>query len=148
MSEKIVAMLNELAGLKSAGDAIRLAKAEAVEKSIPAELREAVEQYRKLVADVEAEFADTEKAAAENAAGLEEAVKEAVKAHGATVKGDYLQAVFAKGRVSWDTSALEGFVAAHPELAQFRKVGDPSVSLRKIYGCGQYSSGLTTSANF
>lgn len=61
---------------------------------------------------------------------LEAAIRVAVLAAGQTVKGVYT-AVFNKGRVSWDTKALDGYAAAHPEIAQFKKAGDPSVSIRR-----------------
>ena len=55
-----------------------------------------------------------------------------VKTHGASVKGEFLHAVWAKGRVNWNTSALEGYAAAHPEIEQFKTVGEPSISIRAI----------------
>jgi hypothetical protein len=59
-------------------------------------------------------------------------VKADVLNAGATVKGDYMMAVYNKGRVSWDTKGLDGFAIAHPEMAAFRKTGEPSITLRKI----------------
>ncbi len=41
-------------------------------------------------------------------------------------------AVWSKGRETWDTKSLDGYALAHPEIASLRKVGDPSVSIRKI----------------
>ena len=63
---------------------------------------------------------------------IEKEVKDDVIASGETLKGTRLMAVYAKGRVSWDTKALDGYVVAHPEVDQFRKVGEPSVSIRKV----------------
>ena len=83
------------------------------------------------IAEIEAEFADKTQFIQEEITKLEAEIKEDVTANGETVKGDYLMAVFAKGRVSWDTKALDGYAAAHPEVAQFRKEGAPSVSIRK-----------------
>lgn len=59
-------------------------------------------------------------------------IKSDVVLAGSTIKGSCLQAVYAKGRVSWDDKGLSGFMVAHPEIAPFRKVGEPSVSIRKI----------------
>lgn len=59
-------------------------------------------------------------------------IKSDVVLAGSTIKGSCLQAVYAKGRVSWDDKGLSGFMVAHPEVGQFRKVGEPSVSIRKI----------------
>ena len=68
----------------------------------------------------------------ENIAALEAEIKQAVISAGTTVKGSFIQAVFTKGRVSWDTKSLDGYAVAHPELLSLRKVGEPSVSLRAV----------------
>jgi len=67
----------------------------------------------------------------ERIAELSVQVKTEVVAHGASVKGAFLHAVFANGRVSWDNKKLDGYSKAHPEILDFRKEGAPSVSLRK-----------------
>ena len=82
------------------------------------------------MAEIEAEFAGKTEAVNENIAALEAEIKQAVVAHGASVKGTVFHAVFAKGRVSWDTKSLDGYATAHPELLSFRKEGEPSVSIR------------------
>ena len=90
------------------------------------------DEVQKVLDDIEAEFSPKAELIGNEIAALESAVKTAVLADGATVKGGALQAVFAKGRVTWDTKSLDGYCKAHPELEEFRKVGDPSVSIRKI----------------
>lgn len=60
----------------------------------------------------------------------EKAVREAVLKGGETVKAGGLHAIISAGRVTWDTKKLDGYMAAHPEVARFRKVGDPTVSIR------------------
>ncbi len=83
------------------------------------------------IADIEAEFAK-DNHLAEEIERLTGEVKSEVLSAGETVKGQYLMAVYNKGRVSWDTKALDGYAAAHPEVAQFKKIGEPSVSIRGI----------------
>jgi uncharacterized protein YqeY len=95
------------------------------------EVRQALDEIKKAEADINAEFAIKSEAVDANIEKLTSEIKNEVLANGATVKGDHMMAVFAKGRVSWDTKALDGVVALHPELAQFRKEGEPSVSIRK-----------------
>jgi hypothetical protein len=80
--------------------------------------------------DIEAEFEDKITQANENINSLESAVKEQVKAFGQSVKGELIQAVWAKPRVTWDNKGLDGFMVAHPEIKAFRKEGEPSVSIR------------------
>jgi hypothetical protein len=61
---------------------------------------------------------------------LTEEIKADVLAAGQSVTGAHLQAVWVKGRVSWDTRRLDGYAAAHPEITAFRKIGEPTVSIR------------------
>jgi len=49
-----------------------------------------------------------------------------------TVKGEFLMAVYSKPRVTWDGSGLLGYMVAHPEIEAFKRVGKPSVSIRRI----------------
>lgn len=67
-----------------------------------------------------------------NIAGLEASVKAEVVAAGASVKGTRLHAVYARGRVSWDTPGLDGYAVANPEIGTFKRVGEPSVSIRAV----------------
>lgn len=64
-------------------------------------------------------------------AAREAQIKTAVIEAGVSVKGAHLQAVYSKGRASWDTKGLDGYAVAHPEINVFRSVGQPIVSIRK-----------------
>lgn len=63
---------------------------------------------------------------------LEVQIKELVVELGVSVKGRYLHAVWAHGRVKWDGKALEGYAAAHQEILKFRNEGDPSVAIKAV----------------
>ena len=63
---------------------------------------------------------------------LEAEIKQEILDAGRTIKGMFHSFVWSKPRVSWDTKALDGYAAAHPEIAQFRTEGSPSVSVRKV----------------
>jgi hypothetical protein len=121
----ITLKLNELAEIYAAREAVNLMKQDLIDKVLTPEIKAQI-------AEIEAEFADNIRVVNGRAAALEAEVKTAVATNGASVKGDFLQAVYAKGRTSWDTKALEGFAAAHPEIEKFRKTGEPSVSIRKV----------------
>ena len=82
------------------------------------------------IMDVESEFDDKLNQVNENINSLESTVKEQVKVFGQSVKGELIQAVWSKPRITWDTKGLEGFLVAHPEIKAFRKEGEPSVSIR------------------
>jgi len=63
---------------------------------------------------------------------LEYEIKELILSMGMTVNGDNLQAVFVKGRVTWDSKKLMGYAEAHPEINNFKKVGKPTAQIRTI----------------
>jgi len=115
--------LDTLAEYQSQRDAAMLEKQSLIDAIYTAEIKAQV-------AEIEAEFSAKTEGVTENIATLEAEIKQAVLKHGASVKGSFFHAVFAKGRVSWDTKSLDGYAAAHPELLSFRKEGEPSVSLR------------------
>jgi hypothetical protein len=82
--------------------------------------------------DINTEFSDKSSGVTKNIDDLTAEIKGEILTLGETVKGQYLSAVFAKGRVSWDTKALDGYLIDHPELNKYRKEGEPSVSIRKV----------------
>ena len=117
--------LDELSELYAQRDLSTMDKQRLIDEVLTAEIKAKI-------AEIEAEFAGKSETVIEKIEALENQVKELVKEKGASVKGQFLHAVFAKGRVSWDTKTLDGLMIAIPELGQARKQGEPSVSLRKI----------------
>lgn len=117
--------LDQLAELHSQADALALGKQELIDQAIPPEVKTKLDE-------IEAEFGAALETVRKNIASLEAEIKDAVIREGATAKGAHLMAVWNKPRVSWDTKGLDGFLVAHPEISAFRKVGEPTVSLRKI----------------
>lgn len=115
--------LDQLAEFQAQRDAVMLEKQALLDEIYTAEIKARM-------AKIEAEFVGKTEAVNEKIAALEAEIKQAVISHGASVKGYVLHAVFAKGRVSWDTKSLDGYATAHPELLAFRKEGEPSVSIR------------------
>lgn len=63
---------------------------------------------------------------------MESEVKRLAAIYGESVRGAYLQAVYSKPRVVWDSKALDGYALAHPELFAFRREGEPSVSIKAV----------------
>lgn len=62
---------------------------------------------------------------------LESAIKPLVVEQGESVRCGSIQAVYTKGRASWDTDKLEQIASTHPFVNDAKKVGQPSVSIRK-----------------
>ncbi len=90
------------------------------------------DEVRAQLSAIDAEFDPLLEAVQTTFAQLEDELKVSVLEHGATVRAKTgYTATFVKGRVSWDTKALDGYAAAHPEIERFKKVGSPSVRLRR-----------------
>lgn len=113
--------LEKLTELYAKRDLLMLDKKAAV----PAEVQAVLDE-------IEAEYAPKQDAIGQEISELEAQVKSLVLEDGETAKGGSLQAVYTKGRVTWDTKALDGYAKANPAIAEYRKQGDPSVSIRKI----------------
>ena len=125
--------LNELSALKMAIETNREYYNGLKEdwlKQIPTEVKEALDK-------IDAEFNERQAEVGKQISELEAEIKLDVINLGSTVKGEFLMAVYNKGRITWDNKGLEGFMVAHPEIVAFRKEGDPSVTLRKISNKGE-----------
>ena len=51
--------------------------------------------------------------------------------YGESVKNAGYHAVYAGGRITWNTVGLEGYAVAHPEVLEFRKSSGPYVTIRR-----------------
>lgn len=89
-------------------------------------------EIKEKLAEIDAEFDPKIESVSQEKAALEAEIKTEILAAGRTVKGTYHSFVWSKPRVSWDTKALDGYAAAHPEIQVFRAEGSPSVSVRKV----------------
>ena len=67
-----------------------------------------------------------------NADAIKQQIQEDVLINKATVHGNKYMAVYVSGKKSWDGKKLEGFAMAYPEILQAQKVGEPTVTFRKV----------------
>jgi len=118
-------MLDQLAEYQAQREALQIEKQELIDSILTPEIRARLQE-------IEVEFGGKAEAINTNMAELEDAIKNAVEMTGTTIKGRYLQAVWSRPRVTWDTTSLDSFAALHPEILPFRKEGKPSVSIRVI----------------
>jgi hypothetical protein len=125
MTQLIIDKLNQIADLQSKVDLYRShfdqIRADLITPELAAELK-----------DLEIEQATSIEPIQQQISELEREIRERVAMAAQSVSGDYLRAIFVKGRTSWDTKALDGFAAAHPEIEKFRKLGKPSVRIENI----------------
>jgi len=122
--EHIVDKLKRLENLKGAADVARLdyeSKRNEILKQIQSQLDALDSEYKPLLESAE-----------ENISTLENEIKTDVLLHGESVTGGMYRATFTKGRVSWDNEGIEKYATAHPEVMQFRKQGQPIVTLRIV----------------
>jgi hypothetical protein len=115
--------LDELSELYAKRDLLNLKQKAAEDAVITPEIQAELSLIR---FDFNAELAPL----AEQIAETEAVVKEQTLTIGETQKGQFLQAVYMSGRVSWDTKGLEGLAIVIPEINNLKKVGEPSVSIR------------------
>ena len=126
--EEIRMRLYELGELLCERDVARIDHASARSALIPSEIQTALQE-------LDAEYKLRDAAIALNIEELEKEIKQAVLAHGASVKGTYIHAVWTPNgepRVSWDARGLDRYAAQHPDVLVFRSEGESSVSLRRI----------------
>lgn len=79
--------------------------------------------------ELEAEYAPLMDSGRERLQALEAQAKELCIMRGQSAKVDGLAVTYVKGRTSWDTKALDGYAAAHPEIERFKSEGNPSARL-------------------
>lgn len=89
-----------------------------------------LEQVRPLLEALDAEYANRLRASSEEVSRLEAEARAAVLAYGASFRHPGVHAVYTRPRVTWDSRGLARYMETHPEVAEFRRVGKPSVSLR------------------
>jgi hypothetical protein len=122
---KTIEKLNALGELEAKRTILQLDKDKLIEGVLTPEIKQALK-------DIDDEFSETFKAIDGGRKQLEDEIKSEILTIGESVKGEVYRASFVKGRIAWDTDALEGYAAAHPEIMQFKKEGSPSVRISKV----------------
>jgi hypothetical protein len=122
--EHVADKLERLTNLRGAADVARLhyeAKRAEILKQIQAELDALDSEYQPII-----------EAAEDNIAALENEIKTDVLLYGESISGGTYRASYTQGRVSWDNDGMAKYAASHPDVLQFRKQGQPIVSLRAV----------------
>ncbi len=121
--QDVVGKLKRLADLDAAVDMTRIdyeAKRAEILKKVQAEIDALEAEYQPLLETAQA-----------NAEALAAEIKNDVLLGGETVKSDLYQAIYMKGRVTWDSEGIDRYARAHPDVLKYRKEGQPYVSLKK-----------------
>ena len=120
--ESVLQKLERLADLRAAADVARI--------DYESRRMEIMKKVQEELDAIDAEFKPALDAAETNAAALEAAIKNDVMLRGESLRGSTYQAIYTRGRISWDAAAMNDYARDHPEVLPFRKEGQPSVSLR------------------
>ena len=115
--------LNLLVNLRAQLDVMRIDYVTKIAAIIPDEIKAQL-------AEAEATYAENQAACSDAIRSLEVRILAEVLERGETVKATGIMAVWNKGRETWDGKSLTGYAAAHPEILAFKKVGEPTVTIR------------------
>jgi len=116
-------LLDKLVELKAEIDVINIEKQQLIDSILTPEIRQQIQ-------DIEAEFAPKMADINIVIGDTEVGIKTDILARGETAHNDVLEAVFVGGRVSWDTKGLDAAIKVLPQLAQYKKQGEPYVTIR------------------
>ena len=122
--DHVAEKLERLSNLRNAAEFTRLdyeTKRTQILKQVQAELDALDWEYKPVL-----------ERAGENIAALENEIKTDVLLHGESVSGGMYRATYMQGRTSWDNEGMTHYAASHPDVLQFRKQGQPIVSLRVL----------------
>lgn len=126
----------EIAAQKRSNEAVELEAVKAdraqLEEEIKAKTAKVYADIAQRKNEIEIEFGGKADDVNNNISKLEAEIKAETKTRGETVKGKYFMAVYVKGRTSWNNDMLDGMISLVPQLEKARKVGDPSITLRKV----------------
>ncbi len=122
--EYVVAKLERLSNLRGAADVARL--------DYENRRTEILKQIQSELDALDSEYKPVLEAAAENIAALENEIKTEVLLYGESISGGMYYAAYNHGRVSWDNEGMAKYAASHPDVLQFRRQGQPIISLRVV----------------
>ncbi len=122
---EIAQKLDKLSLLHEQAENLESEKRQLIDNLLSPEIRARIEE-------IEDEFAGKSEAADEAIAALEEEIRADTLAHGATVKASGFSAIWSRGRVLWDSKGLAEYAVTHAEVLQYRKHGEPIVTLRRV----------------
>ena len=114
--------LERLSNLRNAAEFTRLdyeTKRTQILKQVQAELDALDGEYKPVLDSTQGNIAE-----------LENEIKTDVLLYGGSVSGGMYHATYMQGRISWDNEGMTKYAESHPEVLEFRRRGQPIVSLR------------------
>jgi hypothetical protein len=120
--DKLLEKLGQLAQAKAELDGLR--------QSVEAQRTEILKAVEADLAEIEARYGGQLEEMTRLVSAIEAEVKAEVLQAKRSVHAEGVQVIYYRPRVTWDSPGLARFAETNPEVEQFRKVGQPSVSLR------------------
>lgn len=117
--------LDDYAELNERLQFLQTSVAELKDKAIPQEVKDKL-------AEIEAEYKPMLEDTSVKMETIKVNIETFVLTMKETVKGTKYMAVYVSGKKSWDGKKLEGYAMDHPEILQAQKIGEPSVTFRKV----------------
>jgi hypothetical protein len=124
MATELEALLIDLRAAQEHRDLVVRSRDQARIDAIPTEVARAL-------LDIETEFGPMLASVATQAADAEAKVRSFVLVNMTSGKAAGLEALYCEGCTTWDTKGLDKAMKLIPGLADYRKQGDPYVTLRK-----------------
>lgn len=121
IERKITQQLDTLGELKLQSAGIDEAIQKLIDESIPPAILKRIQALK-----------SSKETADDAVTKLETDIKNAILVRGESLKATTLQAVYTKGRETWDSKGLAGYAIVHPEILKLKKTGEPSVSIRAV----------------
>src|SRR5215212_9693737 len=122
--EYVAEKLERLSSLRNAAEFTRL--------DYETKRTEVLKQIQSELDALDAEYKPVLERAEENIAVLENEIKTDVLLRGESVSGGMYRACYTQGRISWENEGMATYAALHPDVLQFRRQGQPIVSLRVL----------------
>lgn len=121
-------LIDRIADLQSSLDLIAFQEKDLIAKHVPKTALDTIEE-------IHAEFELKRQSRKDEIERMKEQAKQAVLLEGKTVKGEFLQAVFNHGQITWDTDLLmELSETCCPDILKAKSRGKASVSFRPSGG--------------
>jgi hypothetical protein len=121
----IASKLDKLAELHKLYSKLESEKREIIEKVLSPEILLKLDE-------IETEYSEKGKGLSENIEKLEIVIRTETQQLGKSISSSGYIAMWSKGRITWDNKGLTSYSAKHPEILEYKREGEPIVSIRKI----------------
>lgn len=106
------------------------ARRDAAKMTYEARRDEILAPVRDQLAALDHSYTDMDEELDQEIKALEDSIRQDVLSCGLTQQGQHINAVYFRGRVTWDTKRLDILSTQMPQIAECRKAGAPYVTIQ------------------